>query len=62
LVVYLDDEIYKRFKMMCVIEEKSLKDKAYEILKDMVESYKGFSKTQPKKKRIGDSENRPGIP
>ncbi len=42
LVVYLDDETYKRLKAMSINEGKSLKDLAYELLKDSLEGYEEF--------------------
>ena len=38
LVVYLDDDTYKRFKILSVQEGRSLKDFAYEIIKAVVDS------------------------
>lgn len=40
LVVYLDDDTYKRFKIICVNEGKSLKDFAYDIIKGVVDSFR----------------------
>ena len=51
LVVYLDDETYKRFKMLCVNEGNSLKDQAYELIKETVESYEEFMEEQREKQR-----------
>ncbi|UCH01376.1 MAG: hypothetical protein JSV20_05710 [Candidatus Bathyarchaeota archaeon] len=40
LVVYLDDDTYKRFKIICVNEGKSLKDFAYDAIKAVVDSFR----------------------
>ena len=38
LVVYLDDDTYRRFKILSVQEGQSLKDFAYDIIKATVDS------------------------
>ena len=42
LVVHLDYEIYKRFRMMYISEGETLKDQAYELIKETVKSYVDF--------------------
>jgi hypothetical protein len=37
LVVYLDEEIYKKLKAMSIQEGKTLKDCAYDIIKNSVD-------------------------
>ena len=40
LVVYLDDDTYRRFKILSVQEGQSLKDFAYDIIKAVVDSHR----------------------
>lgn len=46
LVVYLDDETYKRLKAMSINEGKPLKDVVYEMIKSDVEAYEDFIEEQ----------------
>lgn len=40
LVVYLDDETYKRLKILSAKEGQNLKDLAYSIIKGVVDCYR----------------------
>ena len=42
LVVYLDDETYKRLKAMSINDGKTLKDLTYEMIRESLEGYEEF--------------------
>ena len=50
LVVHLDDDLYRRFAMMCAYEGMTLKDQVYKIIKESVECFEGFLEEGAKRK------------
>jgi hypothetical protein len=49
LVVHLEDDLHRRFAMMCAYEGMTLKDELYELIKGAVESFEEFLKKEGKK-------------
>ena len=48
LVVHLDDDLYRRFAMMCAYEGMTLKDQLYKMIKEDVECFEWFLKEEAK--------------
>jgi hypothetical protein len=48
LVVHLDDDLYRRFAMMCAYEGMTLKDQVYKMIKEDVECFEWFFKEEGK--------------
>lgn len=46
LVVHLDDDLYRRFAMMCAYEAMTLKDELYQLVKDAVECFQAYWREQ----------------
>jgi hypothetical protein len=49
LVVHLDDDLYRRFAMICAYEGMTLKDQVYKIIKEDVECFEWFLREETKR-------------
>jgi len=49
LVVHLDDDLHRRFAMMCAYEGFSLKDELYKLIKETVGCFEQFLKEEAKR-------------
>jgi hypothetical protein len=49
LVVHLEDDLHRRFAMMCAYEGMTLKDELYELIKESVECFEEYLKEEAKR-------------
>lgn len=46
LVVHLDDDLHRRFAMLCAYEGMTLKDRVYKIIEEDVDCFEEFLKEE----------------